>query len=238
MFNFLPLKLDIFVSLQKIRLMARKKKINEKDIYSFYMDYYLKNGEAPKSVYQLSKEYNFEETHFYQFFGNLSGIEKSIFKSFFEQTLALLNKSEEYLTFDSRNKLLSFYYTFFEILTANRSFVLTVLERDKNSPRFLKTVSYVKPEFSKFLESLDIEKIDFKGARIEKMVEKSLDESFWIQMVICIKFWMDDDSASLEKTDIFIEKSINTGFDLINVQPIQSVIDLGKFLFHEKMNMN
>ena len=57
-------------------------------------------------------------------------------------------------------------------------------------------------------------------------------------MVICIKFWMDDDSAGLEKTDIFIEKSINTGFDLINVQPLKSVIDLGKFLFHEKMNMN
>ena len=70
------------------------------------------------------------------------------------------------------------------------------------------------------------------------MLEKSVDESLWMQMVICVKFWMDDDSASLEKTDIFIEKSINTGFDLINVQPLKSVIDLGKFLFHEKMNMN
>jgi len=218
--------------------MARKKKINKEAIYSFYMDYYLENGEAPKSVYQLSKGYNFDEAHFYQFFGNISAIEKSIFKSFFEQTIELLNKSEEYLTFDARNKLLSFYYTFFEILTANRSFVLSVLERDKNSPRFLKTVSYYKPEFMKYLQSLEIERLDLKGAQIEKMVEKSVDESLWMQMVICIKFWMDDDSAGLEKTDIFIEKSINTGFDLINVQPLKSVIDLGKFLFHEKMNMN
>ena len=29
---------------------------------------------------------------------------------------------DEYLNFDARNKLLSFYYTFFEILTANRSY--------------------------------------------------------------------------------------------------------------------
>ena len=218
--------------------MARKKKISKQDIFSFYMDFYLENGEAPKSVYQLSKAYNFDESHFYQFFGNLSGIEKSIFKSFFEQTIDLLDKSEEYATFDSRNKLLSLYYTFFEILTANRSFVLNVLERDKTSPRFLKTVSYFKPEFLEYIQALDIEKLDFKGAQIEKMVGKSLDESLWIQMVICIKFWMDDDSASLEKTDIFIEKSINTGFDLINVQPLKSIIDLGKFLFHEKINMN
>jgi len=218
--------------------MARKKKISKQDIFSFYMDFYLENGEAPKSVYQLSKAYNFDESHFYQFFGNLSGIEKSIFKSFFEQTIELLDKSEEYATFDRRNKLLSLYYTFFEILTANRSFVLNVLERDKTSPRFLKTVSYFKPEFLQYIQALDIEKLDFKGAQIEKMVGKSLDESLWIQMVICLKFWMDDDSASLEKTDIFIEKSINTGFDLINVQPLKSIIDLGKFLFHEKMNMN
>jgi len=218
--------------------MARKKKISKQDIFSFYMDFYLENGEAPKSVYQLSKAYNFDESHFYQFFGNLSGIEKSIFKSFFEQTIDLLDKSEEYATFDSRNKLLSLYYTFFEILTANRSFVLNVLERDKTSPRFLKTVSYFKPEFLEYIQALDIEKLDFKGAQIEKMVGKSLDESLWIQMVICIKFWMDDDSASLEKTDIFIEKSINTGFDLLNVQPLKSVIDLGKFLYNEKSYMN
>jgi len=65
-----------------------------------------------------------------------------------------------------------------------------------------------------------------------------VEESLWVQLILCFKFWMEDDSASLEKTDIFIEKSINTAFDLLNVQPLKSVIDLGKFLFHEKMQMN
>jgi len=218
--------------------MARKKKITKQDVYTFYMDYYLENGEAPKSVYQLAKQYNFDEGHFYQFFGNLAGVEQSIFKSFFDQTLDLLSQSEEYVNFDSRNKLLSFYYTFFEILTANRSFVLTILERDKNSPRFLKTVSSFKSDYLEYTKTLEIEKLDFKGSKIEKVVDKSLDESLWVQMIICIKFWMNDASASLEKTDVFIEKTINTGFDLINVQPLKSVLDLGKFLFHEKMNMN
>ena len=218
--------------------MARKKKINKKDIYSFYMEFYLENGEAPKSVYKLSKHYNFDETQFYEFFGNLNAVEKSIFVSFFDQTLDLLEKSEDYTNFDARNKLLSFYYTFFEILTANRSFVLSILERDKNSSRFLKTISTIKPVYIKYLKSLEIDKLDLKDARIEKYVDKSLEESFWVQLILCLKFWMDDDSASLEKTDIFIEKAINTGFDLLNVQPLKSVLDLGKFLFHEKINMN
>jgi len=80
--------------------------------------------------------------------------------------------------------------------------------------------------------------LDFKDDRIEKIVGKSLEESLWIQFILCMKFWIDDDSASLEKTDIFIEKSVNTGFELLNIKPLKSVIDLGKFLFHEKINMN
>ncbi len=218
--------------------MARKKKISKNDIYSFYMEFYLENGDAPKSVYKLSKKFNFDEAHFYEFFGNLNAVEKSIFKSFFDQTLALLEKSEDYANFDARNKLLTFYFTFFEILTANRSFVLSILERDKNSSRFIKTFSSIKPDYSKFLRSLEIEKLDLKNESIEKFMDKSLEESFWVQFILCLRFWMEDDSASLEKTDIFIEKSINTGFELIKVEPLKSVLDLGKFLFHEKINMN
>ncbi len=218
--------------------MARKKNVNKQDIYSFYMDYYLENGEAPKTVYQLAKANNFDETKFYEFFGNLGAVEKSIFQSFFDQTLDLLEKSEEFAAFDGRNKLLTFFYTFFEILTANRSYVLNILERDKKNQRFLKTVSSIKPKYLKFIKTLEIEKLDLNNSGIEKIMGRSMDESLWIQLILCFKFWMDDDSAGLEKTDIFIEKSINTGFDLLNVQPLKSVIDLGKFLFHEKSNMN
>ena len=53
-----------------------------------------------------------------------------------------------------------------------------------------------------------------------------------------MKFWIDDTSPSFEKTDIFIEKSINTSFDILDVAPIKSIIDFGKFIFKEKIHMN
>ena len=202
------------------------------------MEYYLENGNSPKTVYQLAKQYNFNEDQFYTYFGNIEAVERSIFKSFFNQTIELLEKSEEYESFNSRNKLLTFYYTFFEILTANRSFVTSVLKSDKKEMGFQKVISSFKPEFRKYVKSLDIEQLDVKDNRIEKFMERSLDESLWIQMVLCLKFWLEDESASLEKTDIFIEKSVNTGFDLLNVKPIKSILDLGKFLFQEKIHMN
>jgi hypothetical protein len=47
---------------------------------------------------------------------------------------------------------------------------------------------------------------------------------------------MEDESKSFEKTDIFIEKSINASFDIIDSPPRKSVMDLAKFMFKEKFN--
>ena len=45
---------------------------------------------------------------------------------------------------------------------------------------------------------------------------------------------MDDTSKSFEKTDIVIEKSVNTVVDLLNTKPLESLFDLGKFLWNER----
>ena len=50
-----------------------------------------------------------------------------------------------------------------------------------------------------------------------------------------LKFWMDDTSPNFEKTDIFIEKSVDTSFELFEIKPLKKLIDLGKFLFNEKV---
>jgi hypothetical protein len=47
---------------------------------------------------------------------------------FTEKTIDLLHKNKEYEMYDMRSKMLSFYFTFFEILTANRSYVVMVLK--------------------------------------------------------------------------------------------------------------
>ena len=218
--------------------MAKKKSIKELDIISYYMDYVLVNNSKPTSVYSFAKANNFEETKFYKYFGSFEAIEKQIFKTFFDNTLKVLNKSEEYQSFDARDKLLSFYFTFFEILTANKSFVEYILLKHKNSIKGLQTLSKLKKCFTNYIDNLDIETLDIKEDRINKIQQSALQESAWLQMLLTMKFWIEDTSASFEKTDIFIEKSVNTSFDVINIVPLKSVIDFGKFLFKEKIHLN
>lgn len=202
------------------------------------MEYVLDHNKQPSSVYSFAKEHNFEEALFYEHFSSFNSIEKGVFKAFFENTMIPLQKSEEFDNFDSRNKLLSFYYTFFENLTANRSYVVYALNGNKNQLKSIQALTELKISFSEFIESLNIETIDLKEERLEKFQQRSIKESAWLQLLVTIKFWLDDSSTSFEKTDIFIEKSVKASFDLIDTTPIKSIIDFGKFLFKEKIHSN
>lgn len=202
------------------------------------MDYVLEHNQNPKSVYAFSKLNMFEEADFYKFFGSFEAVEKNIFQTFFENTLSILTKSEDYSNFDQRNKLLSFYFTFFESLTANRSYVIYALKKDKNKLKGLKTLSALRDSFLEYIEHLNIEVLDIKEEKLEKIQKNTLKESAWFQLLFTMQFWIEDTSSSFEKTDIFIEKSVNTTFDVIDIAPIKSVIDFGKFLFKEKFQMN
>lgn len=218
--------------------MEKKKKLAKNDLITAYMHYVLEHNEQPKSVYAFSKINNINESQFYSFFGSFDALEQQIFEAFFNNTIKVLNESPDYLTFDARNKLLSFYFTFFENLTANRSYVVAALKDSKNALKTLNKLTGLRNVFKKYISDLNIESLEIKQETLEKLKHKSLQESAWIQLLITLKFWLEDTSASFEKTDIFIEKSINASFDLIDVKPIKSVIDFGKFLFKEKMFMN
>lgn len=218
--------------------MAKKKSISSADIMSYYMDYVLQHNAQPTSIYNFAKANNFEEQEFYKYFGNFNALEQSIFKEFFDNAYNLLEKNEDFKSFDSRNKLLSFYYTFFEILTMNRSFVVYMLKRDKDHLQKHRSLLKLKERFTLFIKHLDIVVFEFKEEKLEKAQNMSIQQSAWLQLMITIKFWLEDTSPSFEKTDIFIEKAVNTSFDLIDIKPLKSIIDLGKFLYKEKMHMN
>lgn len=218
--------------------MAKKKTITEMDIITFYMDYVLEHNEQPKSVYSFAKANNFEESKFYDYFGSFEAVEKHVFKAFFDNTLKALRKSEDYPSFDARNKLLSFYFTFFENLTANRSYVVYAIHQHKNKMKSLSALTELKKSFTSYVDNLDIETLEVKQEQIDKTSRRALQETAWLQLLLTLKFWMDDTSASFEKTDIYIEKSVNTSFDVLNITPIKSMIDFGKFIFREKIHMN
>lgn len=219
-------------------MAAKKNTITKDSIIAAYMDYRLKHAKKPHSVYQFSNENGFEEAVFYSFFGTLESIEKEIFKVFFEKTFELIQKSADFENSDMKTKLLIFYFTIFEVLTANRSYVLMSLTEHKNQLKNISQLSSLKIEFKKFIEEIISDEVRTQFERFQNLQEKAIKETAWIQFLVVLKFWMEDKSAAFEKTDIFIEKSLKASFEIINVAPIESIIDFGKFLYKEKMQKN
>ena len=123
------------------------------------MDYVLNHNKNPSSVYSFAKENNFEESLFYTYYGSFEAIERGVFKAFFNNTITLLNNSEDYAEFDSRNKLLSFYYTFFENLTTNRSYVVHAIAGNKNQLKSMTALTELKKSFSEYIVNLYIQTI-------------------------------------------------------------------------------
>ena len=215
-------------------MATKKTKITKDSIVSMYMNYTLENGEKPKSVYLFTKLNDFTETEFYSFFGTLESIEKEIYKVFFEKTVELLHKDDNYEEYDMKSKLLSFYFTFFELLSANRSYVTMSLKEHSNQLKNLMLLSGLRNNFKKYISEILTDDYRIKQEKAQEMQEKAIQESAWIQFLFTLKFWLDDESPAFEKTDIFIEKSVKLSFELMNMAPINSLIDFGKFLFKEK----
>lgn len=215
--------------------MAKRTPKIKNEIVDRFTEYVLRHGNYPKSVYAFAEELEIKESEFYKYFGAFESIEMYVFTSFFDNTISLLEKDDNYQSFQAKDKLLSFYYTFFEVLTANRSYVQATLGNQKDILKKLKVLSDFRHNFQQYINSLDIPSLDLKQENLEKIQERGMFEMAWNQLLITMKFWLDDTSASFEKTDIFIEKSINTSFELMNIEPIESLIDFGKFLIKEKL---
>lgn len=200
-----------------------------------YMHYCLENNKKPESVYLFSKHIGISEKEFYNHFASIDSLEKSVFVSFHQLTTRLIAQSDDIAQASFRDKLLAYYFTYFEILTANRSYVVFTLKEDKNRLNSLLKLKELRNHFKQFVTEASAGYLKAKSERIRNAQQDALEEGAWIQLMVTLKFWLDDESIGFEKTDLFIEKSIRATFDLIDTTPLESVIDFGKFLIKERL---
>ncbi|PHR86649.1 MAG: heat-shock protein [Leeuwenhoekiella sp.] len=215
---------------------SNKKELNAEAVMTMYMEYVLEHGKRPASVFKFCKDHNIQEGEFYNFFGSFQGIRESIWIAFYENTIGVLHKNPDYKSYPNREKMLSFFYTFFEVLTANRSYVLFALEEEKNHLKSLAQLRDLRIKVREFAGDLIEQANDEKSSRLSKNPVSIFSEGAWLQTLFLLKYWMEDNSARFEKTDVAIEKSVNAIFDVFNTTPLESVLDFGKFLFKENFS--
>ncbi len=209
------------------------KKIKKQDIQSAYIDYVLTEGKEPSSVYAFAKANKMTEGDFYDHFSSFEAIEIGIWAHGIDTAIEQIKKQEVWNEYSARERILSFFYTYFEVLRNNRSFIKYSMKACGPMPPG-KTPARLKPVKDTFLAFCT----DVLGEGLEsgeltdrKGLNRRYKDVLWLEFLFVLDFWIKDNSKGFEKTDEAIEKGVNVIFDFIGRNPIDSLVEYGKFLF-------
>ena len=195
-----------------------------------YIDYVLTEGNQPKSVYIFAKMHKMIEAEFYNHFGSFDALKQSIWTDLARATIAEIQGQDVWAGYSAREKALSFFYSFFELLKGSRSFASYSIKRIPkgfSTPRIFEGLKDVFENFSTEILNNGLESGELSD---RKFFAKRYKDVLWVQFVFVLNFWINDDSAGFEKTDEAIEKGLNVTFDLFQRSPIDNLFEYGKFL--------
>jgi len=206
---------------------------DENSIITIYMEDVLESEIEPKNVFTFCKKHSIEETTFYSYFGSFKALKQRIWVKFLENVTEIIENNNEFDHYSDKDKLLTYFFSLFEVFTLNRSYIVYTLEAESNTLKNCLQLKDFRKSFKKFIE-LKIES-PIKNEKIATITTPVMSEGVWIQFLFILKFWLDDTSPNFEKTDILIEKSLTTSSLFLDSKPLESLFDLAKFLFKEKM---
>ncbi|RZK40831.1 MAG: TetR/AcrR family transcriptional regulator [Pedobacter sp.] len=207
-----------------------------------YIDYVLSHNEKPKSVYSFAKKLKINEADFYDHYASFESIEKIIWVEITTEAIEEVQKQEHWVQYSSREKMLSFFYSYVELLKSHRSYVVYSLKNHGQKLSTPEVLSGVRPIFEHFAENIITEGLETGELAQRKFFSKRYKDALWVQYAFILNFWIDDDSEGFDKTDEAIEKGIQVTFDLFQRSPIDNLFEYGKFLaqngkFKEKMGL-
>lgn len=206
----------------------------EKIIRAF-IEHVLETGKQPVSVYKFAQSINLSEEEFYNYYTSFQGVKGAVWEQIFDETMAKMRAQEVYPSYSAREKLLSFYYIWVEVLKRNRSYLLALYE---GHPDFKKItpqeVRSFRHKFKDFAKGIIREGKANDEVVDRRYISDKYDEALWVETLFIFQFWLKDNSVSFEKTDVAIEKSVRLVFDLIGRTAVDSFVDLAKFLYQSK----
>ncbi|WP_207425434.1 TetR family transcriptional regulator C-terminal domain-containing protein [Pedobacter sp. SYSU D00535] len=199
-------------------------------LQSSYINYVLLNGEQPKSVFVFARENELSEEEFYNYFGSFEGIEQAVWKDLMSLTIGEVKNQEVWPEYSAREKVLSLFFSFFELLKSKRSFAAFNLGKQRRSMGSPKVLQGLKGEFERFSTEVLQEGLESGELMDRPLLSKRYKDALWVQFGFVLNFWLKDTSAGFEKTDEAIEKGVNVTFDLFQRSPIDNLFEYGKFL--------
>ncbi len=207
---------------------------NKKLIISEYQLYLLRNGEPPVTIFAFCENIGLQEDEFYNLFNSFKSLEKEIWASFFNEVKSSIENDQEYASFSTHEKILSFHYTLIELYKQNRSLVVlrfSELNYQHLRPWFL---DHFHDQFKSWIEELLNEAFEKNEIVSRPFISAKYCEALWIQFLYITKVWLNDESDQFQISDAAIEKTGALIFELMKKGPVDLIVDFVKFAYQNK----
>ncbi len=218
-------------------MATRSKKKSKQELLDIYMDYVASHG-VDISIEDFCTDTQIDKYNFYDFFDSAQHIESCVWEEIMIASINTVNSDPLYDNLTNRDQLLSLYYTFFENCELNREYLNLSIE-EHSRLELLKVLAKMKSVYTAYINQLDIVGgfgIGKWEEHIGKVSDKVSAEGFYAQLLFLLDFWYRDESIEKEKTDVAIEKAVKATMDMLDISPIRSVFDFGKFIWQERFS--
>jgi len=194
-----------------------------------YIDHLQQSGRPYVSAHALCHDLKINEKEFYNEFPSISAVEKAFWRQWIDHIISAVTGGEEWEAFSAKEQYLAFLFAFAGHALERRS----LLEQ-----RFAKLTLLCSPEA---LEGLKHSFKDFAAGIIARGMEQGdiahrgplgdfYPEVLYIHWRSVLGYYLKDESSGFERTDAFIEKTVELAFNLLRSQALDSAADLFRFL--------
>jgi len=211
--------------------MARKKiTFNAEDWAKAYKNYLLQHGDILKEVKTLL---HFTERPFVEFrksFETLEELELTIVAAYFKKALKELEKDESFSSHSPKEQHLAFLYLLIELITEDEIFLTSFYKAKMKDSSFM-------IKLQKELKHHEISWAEMSGWRPDFVDKLNINpkKSILINHAFtCIVFFLKDKSSEKVDSDAYIEKTTDLLYKLTDTSTINSIVDLGRFMYSRK----
>lgn len=188
------------------------------------------SGRRPRSLVNFCEMQNINIQQTRKIYRTLTALEKAVWLHWFNETLSVLERSEEYKQYSARERLLSFYYSWTDTIKPFRPY----LKSAPALPQLFSGVDWfladIRSAFLKYAKEI----VQFAASNEEIMLRPVFrnyyENALWQQFLFVMNYWLNDKSNEQAKTDEAIERVVHLFFDLAGRNQLDSIFDFGKFL--------
>lgn len=203
-------------------MAARAKEASlEARIVDLYKQLVVEDKIKKMSVFSFCKALDISEADFYKHFASLDAIGRRIWTGYADEVLAALKGSETYQSYSAREKILAYFFTFFENAVKDRTFI------SKTYTSFTLLRGYQRKFRAHMAEVVQ------EGVIADEIQSRHLENLYldvlWGLHWGLIQFWLNDESEGFEDTEKAIETYLRIPLELMGQNVLDSAYEALRF---------